>query len=227
MEKQIYSIPTLKRLPSYLRELSRLQQERIKQVSSPQLAKLLHVDSITVRKDLEIIKVPGRTGVGYPVGQLLDGIQEFLGWKNTSEVFLVGLNELGRALLGYSPFTEHGLKIIAAFDHTIDELGQIHHSVPLFPLTELRHLTERLKIKMAILCVSDQEAQETAELLEDAGIMAIWNFTQHTLQVSERVLVQRVNLAGDLAVLSVKLRDRLQNEFDEVDQQGKDRSLQS
>ena len=76
-------------------------------------------------------------------------------------------------------------------------------------MKELPHLTNRLKIKMAILCVPCDYAQETADKLVDAGILAIWNFTNVKLIVPDNVVRQRVNLAGELAVLSVKLSERL------------------
>ncbi len=211
--KKTYSIPALKRLPAYLRELRRLRGEGVARVSSPILARALRIDTISARKDLEMVGVTGSPGVGYSVEQLIDGIETFLGWKNASEAFLVGTGDFGRALLGYPGFAAHGLKIIAAFDRTPPPGEETIHDIPVFELSEFRHLAERLNIRLAILCVPEEEAQQTAEYLVDCGILAIWNFTEHTLHLPEHIIRQRVNLGGDLAVLSVKLAERL----DELD----------
>lgn len=211
--KKTYSIPALKRLPAYLRELRQLREEGRERVSSPVLARALHIDTISARKDLEMVGVVGSPGVGYRVRELIDGIETFLGWKNTSEAFLIGASGFGAGLLEYEGFAAYGLKIIAAFDRRATGGGAIH-DVPLFGFSELRHLAARLRIRLAILCVPDDEAQETAEFLVECGILAIWNFTAHTLKLPEKIICQRVNLGGDLAILSVKLGERL-NELEE------------
>ena len=194
-KSNVYSIPALKRLPAYLRELKRLQAEGQLRVASPALARALHIDTIIARKDMEMLGVVGSPGVGFRVEELIDGIETFLGWKNSSEAFLVGTGDFGRALLGYSGFAvEEGLEI---------------HGVPIFGLSRFTHYTGRLGIHIGILCVPDDDAQKIAELMVDSGILAIWNFTAHTLQLPEHIIRQRVNLGGDLAVLSVKLAEKL------------------
>ena len=207
---KVYTIPALKRLPAYLHHLRALHASGEEYAASPALARALRLDSMTVRKDLELIGVAGLTGVGYPVEKLIDGIETFLGWKNSSEAFLAGTSEFGKALLGFRGFSAYGLKIIAAFDRNPPE-GETIHGIPVFPFSEFRHLTERLKIRMAILCVNDADAQKVADRMVEAGILAIWNFTRQTLHLPPEIITQQVNLAGDLAVLSVRLAEKLHN----------------
>ncbi|MDR0933342.1 MAG: redox-sensing transcriptional repressor Rex [Victivallales bacterium] len=208
-KSQVFSIPALKRMPAYLRELRNLQRAGRPQATSPILAQALRIDAISVRKDLEMIGAIGSPGIGYAVEPLIDKIENFLGWKNASEAFLVGTGHLGTALLGFRGFEDYGLKIIAAFDKGPIPAGTTVHDVPLFDFSEFRHLAGRLQIHMGILCVPDDAAQEVAEQMVDAGIIAIWNFTAHTLQLPENIIRQKVNLAGDFAVLSVRLAARL------------------
>ena len=215
--KKTYSIPALKRLPAYLRELRRLREAARERVSSPVLARALRIDTISARKDLEMVGAVGSPGVGYRVRELIDSIETFLGWKNVSEAFLIGIDGFGAGLLGYGGFSAYGLKIIAAFDREA-KAGESLYDVPVFGFSELRHLASRLKIRMAILCVPDDEAQEIADLLVDCDIRAIWNFTAHPLHLPPNVICQRVNLGGDFAVLSVKLAERLR----ELEDQGAD-----
>jgi len=207
---QVFSIPALKRMPAYLRELKKLELAGKLHATSPVLAQALRVDAISVRKDLEMVGASGMPGVGYKVHALIDAIENFLGWKNASEAFLVGAGHLGTALLGYRGFAEYGLKIIAAFDKGPIPKDTFVHEVPLFDFAEFPHLARRLQIRMAILCVPDEAAQEVAEQMVEAGILAIWNFTGHTLHMPDEIIRQKVNLAGDFAVLSAKLARKLQ-----------------
>ena len=206
---QVFSIPALKRMPAYLRELKKMESAGKLHATSPVLAQALRVDAISVRKDLEMVGASGMPGVGYKVRALIDAIENFLGWKNASEAFLVGAGHLGTALLGYRGFAEYGLKIIAAFDKGPIPKDTFVHEVPLFDFAEYPHLARRLQIRMAILCVPDDAAQEVAEQIVEAGILAIWNFTGHTLHLPDEIIRQKVNLAGDFAVLSTKLARKL------------------
>ncbi len=212
METQkTYRIPTLKRLPSYLRELRNLRERGKRYVASPALAEALGVDAITARKDMEMLGASGMPGVGFDVQALIDSIEDCLGCKNSSEAFLAGTGDFGKALLGYGGFGEYGLKIVAAFDHDPIPEGKSIHGIPVFGYSHFRHYAERLNIRLGILCTGEDEAQKTAELMVESGILAIWNFTAHTLRLPPGIIRQRVNLAGDLAVLSVKLAERLRS----------------
>ena len=206
---KIQRLPSIKRLPTYLRELKVVRKEGREVISAAAMAERLEMEAIVVRKDLEITGATGYPGIGYDINDLIEAIESFLGWNNSSDVFLVGAGALGTALLGYSGFVEYGLNIVAAFDIDPAKVNTFIHDVPVYPMKELPHLTNRLKIKMAILCVPCDYAQETADKLVDAGILAIWNFTNVKLIVPDNVVRQRVNLAGELAVLSVKLSERL------------------
>ena len=193
MKERVYSIPALKRMPAYLKELKRARADKVPRIASAQLAKRLNIDSITVRKDLEMIGAAGAPGIGYRVDALTEHIEAFL---------------------GYSGFSAYGLKIIAAFncDEAISSYEEYIHGIPVFPITSLEHLIKRLKIKLAILCVDDAYAQNAAETAVNAGIMAIWNFTQQSLLLPERVIQQQANFGGDFAVLSVKLAERIRED---------------
>lgn len=211
-KKKVQKLPSIRRLPTYLQELKTFRREGRKVVSTTLLAKRLQLESIVVRKDLEITGASGSPGVGYQVDELIDSIENFLGWNNTSDIFLVGAGALGTALLGYQGFVEYGLNIVAAFDADPTKIGTTIHERPVFGMDHFANLVSRMKINMAILCVPGAYAQPTAELMVKAGIRAIWNFTSEPLNMPETVVVQRVNLAGELAVLSVKLSEKLKEE---------------
>jgi redox-sensing transcriptional repressor len=210
MEKRrgdrVAKLPTIRRLPRYLTVLRRLMSLGREVVSSSYLADELRVERIVAKKDLEITGITGRTGVGYVVADLIDAIEDFLGWNNTTEAFLVGVGNLGSALLGYEGFKSYGLDMIAAFDTDPSRIGRMVQGINVFSLDKLPDLAERMHIQMAVLTVPAESAQQVADLLVNSGIRGIWNFTTINLRVPEGVLVQREDLAAGLAELSVKMR---------------------
>ena len=114
--RKIPKLPSVKRLPSYLHELKLLRDQQQQMVSTTHLAQKLGLEPIIVRKDLELASSPGSPGVGYSVQSLISGIENFLGWNDETPVFLVGVGNLGTALLGYRGFAEYRFNIVAAFD---------------------------------------------------------------------------------------------------------------
>lgn len=209
MPKKVSKIPSIRRLPNYLHILKRFHEDGRDYVSTTHLAQETGQEPIVVRKDLEITKVTGQPGVGYNVPELISKIEEFLGWNNTSEAFVVGAGALGNALIGHKGFMSHGLKILAAFDNNPEKIGTKIRGVPVFPLEKLENLGPRMKIYLGILCVPDSAAQICAETMVKSGIKGIWNFTKVNIQVPKDVVVQHEDLASSLAVLSVKLSQAL------------------
>ena len=111
--RKVPRLPSVKRLPSYLHELKLLRDNQQQMVSTTQLAQRLGLEPIIVRKDLELASSPGSPGVGYSIQSLIDGIEKFLGWNTETPVFLVGVGNLGTALLGYKGFIEYRFNIVA------------------------------------------------------------------------------------------------------------------
>ena len=198
-------LPTIKRLPIYLRVLEQLHNQNYKMISATDIASLLALTPIQVRKDLAYVGVEGKPKVGYPILQLIKGIKVFLGWEKTTEAFLIGAGALGSALMGYSGFKASGLSIVSAFDVDPTLIGTEVNGKKIVNLTKLPDLVERMKIKMAILTVPQAQAQEVTDILVDAGVKGIWNFSSPLLNVPKDVIVQNENIASGLAVLSSKM----------------------
>jgi redox-sensing transcriptional repressor len=200
------NLPAVRRLPRYLGVLREMEASGREVVSSAHLARELGLEQIVVKKDLGLTGAVGKTGVGYEVPALLEAIEAFLGWNNTSEAFLVGAGDLGSALLGYEGFREHGLALVAGFDTDPEKIGAEIHGVPILAMEKLPDLAARMHVHLAVLTVPEAVAQEVTETLVAAGIRGIWNFTSGTLAVPEEVVVQREDLAASLAELSAKLK---------------------
>jgi redox-sensing transcriptional repressor len=210
--KKVQKLPSIRRLPTYLDKLIQMRQSGLDTVSTTVLAKYMNLESIVVRKDLEITKVNGQPGVGYKIKELIEGIKDFLNWNNTSDAILVGAGSLGSALLGYQGFEDYGMNIIAAFDADVNKIGKKIYNREVFAVKRLSELAARLHIQLGVLCVPAEYAQETAELMVKGGIKAIWNFTNISLALPDDVVVQREVIASGFAVLSIKLKQKLQED---------------
>jgi redox-sensing transcriptional repressor len=197
--------PTLKRLPLYHRFLKELQPSGREQVSCTEIGAHLKLDPTQVRKDLEAAGINGRPRIGYTLASVIDGIEEFLGWKNVNEAFLIGAGSMGSALLGYRKFEECGLKIVAAFDTDPTKIGATIHGKHVLALEKLTDLTRRMHILIGIITVPASEAQAAADLLVQGGVRAIWNFAPVHLRVPDSIILHNEDLYCSLASLSQKL----------------------
>jgi redox-sensing transcriptional repressor len=203
---KISAAPSIRRLPSYLHIIRRLQGEGNAFISGTVIAQELNLEPIQVRKDLAITGIIGKPKKGYPVQALVGAIEHFLGWDSPLDAVLVGAGNLGAALLGYGEFRYHGLRVTAAFDKNPQKIGSNVHGVPIFDVANMEEQIRSLGVTAAILTVPSIKAQETADILVRAGIRGIWNFTNVKLKVSERVVVQKEDLSSGYAMFCVMLQ---------------------
>lgn len=207
------SLQTFHRMPQYLKTLYELRKEGREYVSSVTLAEMLNLTPSIVKKDLSQAKVQdGKPKVGYAVNDLIDDIENFLGYNNAKDAVLVGCGKLGQALLGYTGFADYGLNIIAGFDISDDVIGRKVQGKLILPTGKLEGAIKKLDIKIAILTVPQEHAQAMADALVKAGIRAIWNFTPAHISVPANIAVRNENMASSLAVLSAQLREILKKE---------------
>ncbi len=209
---KVPKLPTIRRLPTYLYKLSEMRKAGVEIVATPELARYMNLGEIVIRKDLALTGVTGQPGVGYKVRELIEAIKRYLNWNNVSEAVLVGAGALGSALMGYEGFEEYGLRIIAAFDADPMKIGTEVRGRSVFDIDRLEELTRRLQVRMGIICVPADQAQDIADRMVAGGIKAIWNFANVSLKVPDDVIVQREVIAGGLAVLSVKMSRKLVEE---------------
>lgn len=202
--------PTLRRLPIYYQYLKKMMAEKGSEyVSSTQIGSDLNILPIQVRKDLQVTEAAGKPKLGYDVAELIRTIEAFLGWNNTTDGYLVGVGNLGSALLGYRGFKEYGLNLIAAFDADAGKVGTEIHGTTVFHVSKLPNMIKRMGIKIGVLTVPEKSAQPLADSMVKAGIRAIWNFSPAKINVPLHVIVQHENLASSLVVLSKKLAEAL------------------
>ncbi|MBR4972346.1 MAG: redox-sensing transcriptional repressor Rex [Oscillospiraceae bacterium] len=205
MEQKEISKAVLKRLPVYLAYLKSLPQDATAHISATALANALGMGEVQVRKDLALVSNGGRPKVGYLRERLMEDIEQFLGYDNNTDAVLVGAGKLGQALCDYSGFGTYGLHILAAFDvsPSAESTGS---GKPILPIERLESFCRTNKVRMGIITVPTDQAQQVCQNLIDCGIRAIWNFAPTHLDVPENILVQNENMATSLAVLSMHLQ---------------------
>ena len=198
--------PSVRRLPSYLHIIRQAQRAGDYYISGTVIAQELNLEPIQVRKDLAITGIIGKPKKGYPVEALVAAIEHYLGWDEIHEAVLVGVGNLGSALLGYQEFQLHGLHFVAAFDTDPTKIGGHVHGVPILSMDSVEQGIKSLQAEIAVLTVPSPMAQATGEILVRAGISSIWNFTNTKLKISDDVVVQREDLSSGYALLSVMMQ---------------------
>lgn len=195
------------RLSLYQRCLDMLKGNGIETVSSDALAKAAGVKSTQLRKDLAYFGQIGTRGLGYNVGALSEMIQEVLGTNSLQPVILVGVGNLGSALLRYHGFRKEGFEITAAFDSSLEQAREVEGvRVKVYPAAEMEDFVRKNGVKMAIMAVPGDAAQPVANQLVASGVVGILNFSPTILQVPENVIVNSVDLALELEHLSYYVR---------------------
>ena len=210
MERKEISKSVLKRLPGYLAYLKTLPVNGSPYISATALANALGMGEVQVRKDLAMVSDGGRPKIGYNRLALIDDIEQFLGYDNTTDAVLIGAGKLGQALLGYSGFEAYGLNILAAFDAK-PVADKSDEGTPIYPMEQLESFFKSNKVLMAIITVPAVHAQTVCDRLIACGIKAIWNFAPTHLEVPENILVQNENMATSLAVLSMHLQAQIKD----------------
>lgn len=205
--------PSVQRLPVYLRLLKEARRRGDDVVSCTRIAEEFGQRSVQVRKDLAITGVSGRPKVGYRVDELIEAIERFLGWDVKTTAFLVGVGNLGRALLNYEGFVEHGLDVVAAFDANPTLFGQEINGRVVRPLDQIASTAAQLReegriVEMGVVTVPARAAQPVADKLVEIGVRAIWNYAPVRLDLPSDVVYEEVKLSASFAVLTNRLRRR-------------------
>lgn len=195
---------TVYRLSLYQRCLLKFRDQEVETVSSEDLAKAAGVKPTQLRKDLGHVGQFGTRGLGYSVTTLSGAISGVMGLTMLQPVIMVGVGNLGSALLRYSGFRKEGFEIIAAFDAepanvkaTTEQMG-----VPVYDVKDMGRYVSAHGVRMAIIAVPESAGQAVADVLVASGVQAILNFSPTVLSVPDEVVVNHVDLAAELGSLS-------------------------
>ena len=198
--------PTMRRMPTYLHRLLRMQAGGEQGGSCADLAAYMNIPHILVRKDVAMTGLRGNRRYGFRVNELIEAILRFVGWDRPSTATLIGAGSLGTALLGFADFETYRFSITSVFDADPEKIGREVHGFRIYDIAEIRKRLHQFSPKIGIICVPAVGAQLIADILVSLGIRYIWNFANVCLQVPPGVIVQREVIAGGLAVLSAKIK---------------------
>jgi redox-sensing transcriptional repressor len=191
---------TVRRLPVYLRVLLFSAEQGQQSISSQKLADFVGVNSWQIRKDFSYFGDFGTPGVGYNIEKLARQIKKILKLTVVKKAALVGVGNLGSAVLAYPGFKMYSLDIAAAFDVSPKKIGRKINNIEIENVTRISTLRKK-KISLAIIAVPREAAQKTAEALVKAGVKGILNFSPCYITVPKKVKVITIDIAMDLARL--------------------------
>ncbi|MCY7017077.1 redox-sensing transcriptional repressor Rex [Streptococcus sanguinis] len=199
---------TAKRLSLYYRIFKRFNAEKIEKANSKQIAEAIGIDSATVRRDFSYFGELGRRGFGYDVKKLMNFFADLLNDNAITNVMIVGVGNMGRALLHYRFHERNKMKVVMAFD-TDDhpEVGSTtSDGIPIYGISQIKEKIQSGNVRTAILTVPSVKAQEVASILVEAGIKGILCFSPVNLSLPKDVVVQYVDLTSELQTLLYFMR---------------------
>ena len=204
MEKSSISKATLGRLPVYLNCLKKLPKGKDDYISATLIAKTLGLGEVQVRKDLAAVSGSGKPKRGYLTEELITKLEECLGTNKIASAVIVGAGKLGTALLQYDEFEKYGVRISAAFDREA-QTAHFDSKIEVLPMSQFEEFCKKQHVKLGIITVGEDSAQDVCNRMVESGINAIWNFAPCKLNVPENVLLKNENLALSLAHLNNQL----------------------
>ena len=209
MKKQNVSDAVIRRLPRYYRYLDDLHAKGVVRISSSSLGAKMGITASQIRQDLSCFGEFGQQGYGYNVEELRSEIGHILGVDNHHKIIVVGVGNLGHALMQNFHFGDIGFTLEAAFDISPQLIGTQVAGVPVLDLAELDQYVRENRPDVAVLTVPQQVAQATVERLMALGVRGFWNFTNVELSSEgQNVRIEDVHFADSLLTLSYRITER-------------------
>lgn len=205
MDQKTISSAVIKRLPRYHRYLGDLLENGIERISSNELSTLMNVTASQIRQDLNNFGGFGQQGYGYNVEFLYNEIAKILGIDRQNPMIIIGGGHFGQTLANYDNFEKRGFVTKAIFDVSPKRIGKTVRGIMTYDMSELESWLSENPVKIAVLTIPKQVAQEVADRLVACGVKAIWNFAHLDLKVPADVVVENVHLSESLMQLSYRI----------------------
>lgn len=208
--------PTFERLKKYL---ALLLQEESEYISSEGIAEKLNITPEQVRKDFTYINIKGKPKVGYHIPPLINELSELFGIGVMDNIIIVGAGNLGSALAKYAGFKKIGVRVVAIFDNDPVKIGSFVGELSVLPFSEenLKRVIKRFKVKIGVICVTEESAQEVANVLVRNGIKALWNFAPVTLKVPPGIVLENQDITTGVLTIKHLLEKKWKSEKANMD----------
>ncbi len=202
--KKLNELPgkTIERLSQYRRILFNSMNQGKTNVYSHELAKMMNLTSVQVRRDLMLIGYSGSQSKGYIIKDLIQLIGSIIDSEQPQNVAVIGMGNLGRAITSYFTGKRERLSIVAAFDNDTQKINRIIAGVPCHHINQIEEVIPELNIQIAILTLAPEGTQEVAKLLKKAGIKGILNYTSVPLTVPEGIYLEEYDIITSLEKLA-------------------------
>lgn len=199
-ERESSRIPegVIERLPAYLNVLIQLRADGAQTVSSSRLGELTSVNPAQIRRDLTHFGWFGKRGVGYDIGILVERIQRILGSDHVHRLALVGAGNLGSAIAGYNGLKQHGFVVTAIFDNDPGKVGTRIGEIAVRPVSDLDEVLREQNIRIGVVAVPPEAAQEVTDQLAHAGVKVVLNYTPVIVRVPEDVTLHNTDPVQEL-----------------------------
>lgn len=205
MKTEKISEAVVRRLPVYLRFLNELHMKNVHTVSSQDLGNKLDLNPAQIRKDLAYFGEFGKKGIGYDVNYLIEKIRQILKLDQDIAVALVGAGNLGRALCNYNVYLQDNMKIVSVFDTSPDKVGIEINNLTVRPMVELAETIQKDGVRIGIITVPSEAAQNVADEFVKGGVEAILNFAPAIIKVPSDIRVHNADFTTDLQSLAYYL----------------------
>ena len=209
MKKENISDAVIRRLPRYYRQLTDLCARGVVRISSHSLGQEMNITASQIRQDFSCFGEFGQQGYGYNVEELRAEIGHILGVDNDHHLVMIGVGNLGRALLRNFPFSQTGFTVDAAFDVAPAIAGSSVNGVPVYAMEELEGFIRSHSVDVVVLTIPQDVAQDTADRLIELGVHGFWNFTNVELSsANPDVKFENIHFADSLLTLSYRIANR-------------------
>ena len=209
MKKENISDAVIRRLPRYYRQLTDLCNRGVVRISSHSLGQEMNITASQIRQDFSCFGEFGQQGYGYNVEELRTEIGHILGVDNDHHLIMIGVGNLGRALLPNSPFSDTGFTVDGAFDVSPAIIGSTVNGVPVYSMEELDAYIRNHNVDVVVMTVPQSVAQDMADHLIALGVHGFWNFTNIELSsANPNVKFENIHFADSLLTLSYRIANR-------------------
>ena len=205
MEFRRVSEAVIRRMPKYYRQLTVLRDQGMERISSGRLAQMMRLNASQVRQDFNCFGGFGQQGYGYPVDSLIESIGSILHIDQKKSAVIIGVGNLGRALLHHAEFKARGFHIVGAFDCDPFKIGEQVYGLEVTCTSDLKSAVDAKGIEIGIITTPPERAQRAADHLIDAGISGILNFAGARIHAPERVVVEYVDFFHYLYALAFSI----------------------
>ncbi len=190
MKKKIYSEGIISRLSQYLKYIVQLKVVGKRTVTSLEISNHTKINSAEIRRDLIFFGLKGKRGVGFNIEELIASFNKILGYNDRVHIALVGAGNLGKAILNYKILDKFGFKIEDIFDNNPDIIGRTISGRKVKDVLKMKNIIQEKRINVAIIAVPEDSAQKVTDILVDAGIKVVINYTSVPVKVPKHVDVQ-------------------------------------